>query len=204
MPDFIDQHTVLMDHHGFLDAVTELATLVEDNRHEHELQSHIQSHPYILSEQFAHCHHVFPRVRLGERFEADFFCLEIPSYGKEWIAVEIEPCSTQLVTKSGRRSAKLEHALQQVRDWRKWTTDNIDYARRPRDQSGLGLEDVGPQFAAEVIIGRRRDHTHAYNQIRKQIRDNERISVRSWDSVLDRARERALIYHDFAKQIFGQ
>ena len=158
-------------------------------------------HPYVLSEQFAHCHHVFPRVRLGSEYEADFFCLELPSYGKEWNAIEIEPTQVQLVTKSGRRSARLEHALQQVRDWRKWVTDNIDYARRPSCQNGLGLDEISPRFAAQVIIGRRVDHTQAYDDVRRQISENERISVRSWDSVFDRASQRAQIYSSFTKEI---
>jgi hypothetical protein len=201
MSDFIKDHAVEMDHGAFLQAVVDFRKLVDEAGPEHQLQEFLEVHSYIVSEQFAHCHHVFPRVRLGGEYEADFFCLECPSYGNEWVAIEIEPAQVQLVTKSGRRSAKLEHALQQVRDWRKWVTDNIDYARRSKDQNGLGLDDISPRFEAQVAIGRRADHTEAYDDIRRQISENERISVRSWDSVLDRAEQRAQIYADFHRKI---
>lgn len=202
MSDFIEQHAVEMDHDGFLEAVRQLKLLIEEDPQESQLQQFLESHRYILSEQFAHCHHVFPRVRLGERFEADFFCLDLPSYGNEWIAIEIEPTNFPVVTRAGRKSAKLEHALQQVRDWRIWVTNNIDYARRPRTTSGLGLEEIGPRFQGYVIIGRRRDYTPTFNALRRQVSDDEMIQIRSWDGIVERAEQRANILAGFRASIF--
>jgi hypothetical protein len=190
MTDFIESHSVTMDHDRFLGAVKQLAELVEQCCEERQLQAAIERHPYILSEQFAHCHHVIPRVSLGGSFEVDFFCLDISSPGKEWIGVEIEPPGAQVVTKSGRRTALVEHALQQVRDWRKWIGDNFDYARKPRDQSGLGLERVHPRFLGWVVIGRRKNYNPTFNDLRAQIF----IQIRSWDGILERARQRALLF----------
>ena len=201
MSKYIEDHAVSMNHQLFPETVETLRTLVDDDCAEGKLQAHLQAHPYILSEQFAHCHYVFPQVRFGDRLVADFLCLETPSYGNEWIGIEIEPANMQVVTKSGRKSAKLEHALQQVRDWRRWVQDNIDTARRRRDHNGLGLEDINPRFTAEVIIGRRRDHTDAYDKLRRQVRSDELIAIRSWDSVIDRAEKRAKTFSDFAKKL---
>jgi len=200
MPDYIEQHAVRMDHKGFLRAVETLRDLVDRNPDESVLQAHIESHPYILSEQHAHCHHVFPRVRLGERYEADFFCLDLPSHGNQWIAVEIEPAELPVVTKAGRKSARLEHALQQLRDWRKWVADNIDYARRPRSQSGLGLEKIEPRFQCCLIAGRRSNFTEAFNILRRQILRDEMIEIRSWDGILERAEQRARMFSGFANR----
>jgi hypothetical protein len=195
MSDFIESHAVSSDPKDFFEAAQELGRLLDRNGTELELQSLLQKHPRILSEQFPHCHHVFPRVALGERFEADFLCLDIPSSGKEWIAIEIEDPKKKLITKSGRRTAVLEHAIQQVRDWRQWLTNNIDYARRPRDRSGLGLEDIHPRSVAYVIIGRRQFFTDNFNSLRQQIFRDELIQVRSWDGVAEWALKRATVFY---------
>lgn len=191
MSDFINRHSVTLNHKEFLRAVKTLSKLVVQNRHELELQSHIEKHPYILSQQLSHCHHVFPRVKLGERFVADFFCLDIPSSGKEWIGVEIKRAGIKVITKAGRKTALLEHALQQVRDWRQWTIDNIDYARRSVEKSGLGLEEIQPRFIGWVIIGRRDQYNREFNKLRQQIFRDELIQVRSWDGVIEWAEQRA-------------
>lgn len=202
MINFIEQHSVRIDHLGFSSAVDTLAELVEQNREENQLQAFIEEHPYILSQQFAHCHHVFARVKLGERFEADFFCLDIPSSGKEWIGVEIEPPGIKVITKSGRKSARLEHALQQIRDWRKWVADNIDYARRPRHQSGLGLENIQPRLLGLLVVGRRKTYNETFNDLRKQIHRDELIQISSWDGILEWAKKRALIFEAVGKREF--
>ena len=194
MCDFIESHAVSSDPANFLEATEELSSLLAQNGDELRLQLLLQQHPRILSEQFAHCHHVFPRVKLGERFEADFFCLDIPSSGKEWIGIEIEDPSKKVITKSGRRTATLEHAIQQVRDWRRWVTDNIDYTRRSRDRSGLGLDEIHPRFLAWVIIGRRESFSGPFNSLRQQIFRDEFIQIRSWDGILERAVQRAKLF----------
>jgi hypothetical protein len=195
MFDFIERHAVSSDPKDFFEAAQQLRRLLDQNPTEQELQSLLEKHPRILSAQFPHCHHVFPRVAFGERFEADFLCLDIPSSGKEWIAIEIEVPSKKLITKSGRRTAVLEHAIQQVRDWRRWLTDNIDYARRPRDRNGLGLEDIQPRSIAWVIIGQRQFFTDEFNSLRQQIFRDELIQIRSWDGVAEWALKRAAVFY---------
>jgi len=200
MQDYISGHTVKIDHDGFAAAVSKLRDLVEANLREAEIQAHLESHPYILSEQYAHCHHVFPRVRLGDRYEADFFCLECPSYGNKWIAIEIERPDIKVVTRTGRKTSELEHALQQLRDWRKWISDNIDYARRPRNRNGLGLEDIEPRFQCSAIIGRRSSVSEEFDSIRRQVLSDECIEIRSWDSVIERAEQRAKLLQEWHSQ----
>lgn len=194
MPDFIETHTVTINHDAFPAALDELERMVDGGSTEGELQRHLEAHPYILSQQFAHCHHVFPKIALGIQYETDFMCLDIPSYGKEWIAVEIETPDKKVVTKRGRRTADLEHAIQQIHDWRTWITDNLSYARQSKEQNGLGLEDIGPRFYGYVIIGRRKDQNSKFNEIRRRILREELITVRSWDGIIEYARKRAKFY----------
>jgi len=194
MTDFIENHAVQMDHAGFKKAVDVLESLVENDASENELQKHVETHPYILSQQFAHCHHVFPKIALGNQYETDFMCLDIPSSGKEWIGVELESPQKNVITKTGRKTADLEHAIQQVRDWRSWVTDNLSYARQSKKQNGLGLVDITPRFFGYVIIGRRINYNQKFNELRRQLLRDELITVRSWNGIIGWARKRAKVF----------
>jgi hypothetical protein len=199
--DYIEQHAVTLDHAGLHAAVDKLALLVEANVPESELQSHLAACPYLLSQQFSHCHHVFPKVCLGNQYELDFFCLDIPSSGKEWYGIELETAGKKVITSTGRKTAKLEHALQQVRDWRAWVMANLSHAQRPKGKNGLGLIDIHPRFYGYVIIGRRRDYSETFNSLRAQVFRDELIDIRSWDGIIERARQRANVFAGLAGQI---
>ena len=194
MTEFFEKYAVTIDKVRFSSAVKELETLVENAVSENELQAHIEKHPYILSQQFPHCHHVFPKVKFGIQYETDFMCLEIPSSGKEWIGVELEIPNKKVITKAGRKTSELEHAIQQVRDWRSWVTENLSYARKDKEKNGLGLSDIVPRFYGYVIIGRREAFTEKFNELRRQIQRDELITIRSWDGVIEWAYKRAKFY----------
>jgi hypothetical protein len=194
MSDFVEQHAVTLDHRLFPTVVNKLEKLVDAGVPERKLQAHLEAYPYLLSQQFSHCHHVFPKVRLGSQYEPDFLCLDIPSSGDEWFGVELEPSRIKIVTKSGRKSAKLEHALQQVRDWRAWIGENLSYARNERTKNGLGLRNIQSRFAGYVIIGRRADYTDSFNSLRAQVLRDEYIQIRSWDGIIEWARKRAILF----------
>jgi len=194
MSEFIENHAVVLDHKLFPTVVNELERLVDAGVPESKLQAHLKAYPYILSQQFSHCHHIFPKVRLGSKYEPDFLCLDIPSSGDEWLGVELEPTRIKIVTKSGRKSAKLEHALQQVRDWRSWIGENLSYARNERSTNGLGLRNIQSRFTGYVIIGRRADYTHGFNSLRTQVFRDELIHIRSWDGIIEWARKRATFW----------
>jgi hypothetical protein len=193
MSDYIEQHVVVPDHEQFHNAVDELVSLVEADAPESRLQSCLEAYPFLLSEQFGHCYHVFPKVCLGNQYEVDFFCLEIPSSGDEWWGVELETAGKKVITKRGRKTARLEHALQQIRDWRTWITSNLSYARGAKEKNGLGLRNIQPRFYGYVIIGRRQDYSDAFNALRSQVFRDELIEIRSWDGIIERARERATV-----------
>ena len=194
MGNYIEEHAVTINKAGFKSAVKELETLVNNGVSENDLQRHIEQHPYILSQQFAHCRYIIPKVTLGNQYETDFMCLETPSSGKEWIGVELEIPNKKVITKTGRKTAVLEHAIQQIRDWRSWVTENLSYARKEKNKNGLGLSDINPRFFGYVVIGRRKKFNEKFNELRRQIQRDELITIRSWDGVIERAYKRAKFY----------
>ena len=85
------------------------------------------------------------------------------------------------------RLNSVNHAIGQIRDWRQWLMDNIDYARRPKEQNGLGLVGIDPSVPGLIVIGRRQKYSSRYNEFRRQLIDPERIVIHSYDWLVDGA-----------------
>lgn len=188
---WLGENEAPVDYDNYHDAVDELERLLDREVSENQLQAYLTENRYLLGQMFQHCYYVFPRVNLGSEYEADYFCLDQPSSGIEWYGVEIECSTKQVITKSGRKRAELEHALQQVRDWRSWVRNNMAYAQRRKGKYGIGLEGIHADFFGYVIIGRRKHFNTKFEEIRQDLRRNERIEVRSWDSLVEHGRRRA-------------
>ena len=62
---------------------------------------------------------------------------------------------------------------------------NLDYARRPTDQDGLGLVGIDSRVPGLIIIGRRDPYPERFNEFRKQMIDRERIVIHSYDWLVD-------------------
>lgn len=96
---------------------------------ESSIQAFLASHVYFFNCIARHHTPIFSRVKLGSNFEADFAFFDPSSFGAEWNFVEIESPTKQLFTKTGNQSAALTHAVQQVRDWKRWIAEQLTYAR---------------------------------------------------------------------------
>jgi Domain of unknown function (DUF4263) len=202
--DFIDSFGVEISHGSCLSAAKKLAALVAANDSEMSLQKHIEEHPFLISQQFTHCHHVAPNFSFGGKLVADFMCLDWPSGWPHWVAVEIEAPSKSVMTKNGRRSSLLEHALQQIRDWREFVKNNLDFVNKPRAKNGLGLEHAEPNMSGHVYIGRRFTDAKSsakWRTLRNQIADSEGINVYSWDGFVEHALMRAKFFDSVANGI---
>lgn len=68
--------------------------------------------------------------------------------------------------------------------------NNLDYARRPREQDGLGLVGIDSRVPGLILIGRRHAFPDRFNEFRKQIGDRERIVIHSYDWLIDVARSK--------------
>lgn len=202
--DFIESSSVQTNHAEFAAAAGCLRSLVESHAEEIVIQKHLESHLYLVSQQFAHCHHVAPNFSFGGKLFADFLCLDWPSSWPHWIALEIEAPRKRIMTKTGRRTAALEHALQQVRDWREFIKNNLDFVNRPLAKGGLGLEHAEPNMMGYVFIGRRPEDPNEIdrlNVLRRQIADSDNIYVFTWDGIVERAEERARLFRGIDRGI---
>lgn len=187
----IDLHGVDRPIGKFGDCIREFERLLDNEAGENALHDHLARNPFILSQQLPHCHHVVSKPRLGSEYIPDFLLPEMHSGGTDWYLIELEPCDAKLVTASGQLAERVRGAIQQIKDWKTWLKNNLDYARRPLAQNGLGLEDMESTARAWIIVGRRAAVTERFNTLRNQVWENDRIQIMSYDRIVEWAKQRA-------------
>ena len=167
-----------------------LQELLDKNPQEAEMHSFLEAHPEYLVQVMGggHGRYQLSKKRLGAEFVPDFLVAEMSSIGIEWHAVEIESPRSAALRKDGLPAAGLNQAIGQIRDWRQWLMDNIDYARRPKERNGIGLVGIDSRVPGLIIIGRRPEYPSRYNEFRRQMIDRERIVIHSYDWLVDVAR----------------
>ena len=139
------------------------------------------------------------KPRLGAELVPDFLLASQDSMGVYWQAVELESPRTRPHRKDGRPNSQLHHAVEQIRDWRRWFRDNRDYARRSRKENGLGLVGIDERVPGLVLIGRRltdrQEYPDRYNEFRRDLLDRERIAIHSYDWLLEIMRSGRMALH---------
>lgn len=166
-------------------ALRELEDLLESGqRDEGPLQSLIERNPELLA-SLVKGHwvtFVIPQKRLGAEHVTDFLVLGMSSLGPEWLAVELEAPRHELLTKKGRLRAPVQHAADQIQDWRDWLTDNVAYA-----QNQLHLVGLTNRVPGLVIIGRA-DTVAEREPARNRFAEQNQIQIHSWDWLLRETR----------------
>lgn len=174
------------------DLVSQFVDCLDSATGEQDLQKFLELNPSLLVQPLGggHGRWVLPQKRLGSEYVTDFVIGEKSSIGFEWTAVELESPLASLFTKKGDPSARLTHGLRQITDWRTWLARNRDYASRPRDRNGLGLVDIDPSPPAWLIIGRRHSSDPATAERRRQMSNDLRVRIHSFDWLVERAEAR--------------
>lgn len=172
--------------------VDSLRFAIDTARGEREMQVYLEKYPIALIQHLGggHGRWVIPHKRLGADFVPDFLISERSSLGFEWYGVELESPTASLFNASGDPSAKLNHAIRQIMDWRVWLDKNLDYAARPRDKQGLGLMDINGKLPGLILIGRRDSLDPSNRERRRQMGGDLRIQIHTYDWLVDSAQGR--------------
>lgn len=140
---------------------------------------------------------VISRAELGSDFQTDFVVArDEASYGINYAFVEIETPQSPVYNRAGDPSAKLTHAMQQVRDWKTWLTRHRGHVRRFFPSKYFGWDEF-TNFSFCVVIGRR---TGANSQTAKRnvLASETGIKIRSFDYLTDILRARLSLLSDWA------
>ncbi|MGO2484681.1 Shedu anti-phage system protein SduA domain-containing protein [Glutamicibacter arilaitensis] len=151
------------------------------------LQRLIERHPQLLASTVIGNNgtYVIPQKALGSEFRADFIVLGINSTGPEWVLVEIEASKHNLLNRDDSLTGAVRHAVGQIQDWREWLTNNVSYA-----QQQLGLHGLTNRAPGLVIIGRA-EPTMERGTARSLAREQQGISIHSWDWILRQGKQLA-------------
>lgn len=131
------------------------------------------------------CYSVLSKTKLGDDFEVDFITLtEGYSEGIFYELIEIESPHTPPFNRNGDPSARLTHAIRQIRDWQHWMRENRSKLCKLLPNINYKLSGRFPQFRYKIIIGNR-ENSESHVERRNQYSDAEKISIRSFDSLTD-------------------
>lgn len=188
----LDQYSVRWDHVTPED-VASLQELLDSDPDEAPMHRFLEDNPKFLIQVLTGGHgRYFPptlsKPRLGSEHIPDFLIGDETSMGVEWYAVELESPKKKAYKKDGDFHSNLQQAIAQIRDWRAWLEENIDYARRSKENKGLGLIGIDGHLPGLIIIGRRDKYPERYNDFRSQLRRENRIVIHSYDWLLEVAR----------------
>jgi Shedu protein SduA, C-terminal len=167
---------------GHTPAEAALRNCLQTATTEPAVQLVLEEHPVLLARALGggHGRWVIPQKALGAEHVPDFIIGEKSSLGYEWTVVELESPTRRMFNKNGDPSKALNHAIRQIVDWRYWLTANLDYARRSRNASGLGLYNIDPDPPGLILLGRREPGESSRARRRQYARDLD-IRIHSID-----------------------
>ncbi len=159
----------------FTKLLTEYKQLLDsDPEREEILQSFLKEHPLLLCPTQIR---IKPKLPIGKKV-TDFVFQEANG---DYLLVELEPSTDPLFIKSGDTSAQLNHARNQIVDWRRYIEDNLHTVQRELDLPGISANPRGL-----VVIGRA--HTLSPDNRRKLVsieNDSPRTKIITYDDVFN-------------------
>ncbi|MET9020703.1 Shedu anti-phage system protein SduA domain-containing protein [Actinopolymorpha sp. NPDC004070] len=158
---------------------------------EKPIQKVLEDHPELLAHLILgnHASFVIPQKKLGAEHVPDFLVAGVTSAGFKWLLVELESPTAPLTVKDGQGEKRLRKGIHQITTWRDWLTENLNYAKKPKKEQGLGLPGIRANSDGLVIISRE-DGTPRGNFVRNLARESDRIEIRTYDWLIRAARDR--------------
>ena len=151
--------------------------LDSDPEREEILQSFLKEHPLLLCP--AHIR-IKPKLPIGKNV-TDFVFQEA---NRDYLLVELEPSTDPLFIKSGDTSSQLNHARNQIVDWRRYIEDNLHTVQKELDLPGISANPRGL-----VVIGR--SHSLNDDNRRKLVsieNDSPKTKIMTYDDVFANAK----------------
>ncbi len=177
-------------------AIDEYISLLDASSDEKEIHNIIKENSYFFYGlmRMRGQSPLYSKVKLGNEYETDFLYFDLSSFGPDWKLIEIESPRANIFRKNGDTTAEFNHAIQQIRNWHDWITENLSYARTfmPGIRYPYGY----------LFIGRRAELTPRNKETMKRISYDCRsfAHIHTLDRLTDWAR-RAL--HDMKGEVGG-
>jgi hypothetical protein len=170
-----------------LEVVEALRSVVAAARDERPIQEFIEAHPETIAALLGgRDRFVIPQRSLAGKYVPDFLVCDTDSLGLRWLLVELEtPQSSITLSTKNELDASARRGVAQIREWREWLQNNLDMARRPTEQDGLGLADIRPRSEGLVLVGRRAVLNDNAGAVRYPYREDDRIRIHTYDWLVE-------------------
>jgi hypothetical protein len=127
---------------------------------------------------------VLSEVALGSDYVIDFVRVtEGFSAGTKYELIEFESPNSRMYNKNGKTSARLNGAIDQVHEWRRWIREHRSQAEKifPSACWGCGSE---PLFSYSIVMSRREESVTVRNKNWSKLHDCG-VSIMSYDRLTD-------------------
>jgi hypothetical protein len=170
------------------DDLDHFAHALETAASEEPLQKLFETRPYLLTSLLGGRVQVsIPRPNLGGKYIPDFLIADVDSRGIRWVGVELQsPLSKTTLRTKNDFDEQVREGIAQAREWRDWLQNNLDFARRPKTQDGLGLFGIDPNLDCVVIAGRRDLLSGDAPRLRQRVWNEQRVDVMTYDRLYER------------------
>jgi hypothetical protein len=168
--------------------IERLQKVIDGANDEKPIQGFLETRPHILAALLTgRSRFVVPRPQFGSERIPDFLLGDIDSLGIRWLLVELEtPASAVTLRNHTMLEKRARKGVSQIEEWREWIQDNLEKARRPRREGGLGLVDIRPRSQGIVLVGRRERLLDNAKTVRNPIREANDILVHTYDWLIER------------------
>lgn len=177
----------------------ELESVLAQACDERPLQTFLADHPHVLilgilgqkRQAWA-----LDQPSFAGEFIPDFLIGMRDSLGPTWMLVELESPTMEILRQDGEPRHELNHAVQQIRDYKRWLRDNHDFFRRKSGCWGIEAGCTGT-----VVIGRREMRGDRLGAERVRDFRNENIDVMSYDRLVESYRRQCEWINHEARRI---
>jgi hypothetical protein len=163
----------------FAKLLNEYKMLLDSNPEREEiLQVFLTANPVLLCPSFIMNK---PKLQIGKKVTDFVFQDAVGDY----ILVELEPSTDPLFIKNGDTSSQLNHATNQILDWRRYIEDNLNTVQKELDLPGISSHPRGL-----IVIGR----SSSLNiETRRKLvaieNESPKTKIMTYDDVFDNAKE---------------
>ena len=140
-----------------------------------------------------HSAYLFPEFPLGTSYQADYLIIGKNSGGHEFVFVELESPTGQIVIKDGDLGNSFRKGIIQVNDWRRWLQENYamlsEYFEKHKNKDEALPKEFHKYDATRihyvVVSGMRSDFTEKTYQISREHTDSEKVHLLHYENLYD-------------------
>lgn len=188
-----------------------LQQLLDKTRGEREVHAFLKTNPQLIWGTFCNCgghtDAVISEFRFREKYRSDFVVMQSYSGARDVHFIELEPVDVPLFKKNKRPQQRLQGAIHQLEDWKRFPIDentslracladsimkndilfpeeNIDHD--PSNGTSNNLRDPSTviSYYFHIIIGRRATLSAAQQQLKSSYRNLSEVKIHTYDRLL--------------------